>query len=314
LDEDELAELQKRAEYFGLDKTASFEDYKKKYLNLPENADTIKVEPEKSYFHDVSSTTTKLKQAMSDEDYQEYMKLVQSNPDIAPLYDMGDYLADVRYTSGGGVFYGRSIEFSYPADHKIKDGMSKYHTVAHEYGHFFDTRKYDGLTFDEYQSVGKIIQRRRLVGEASSSDQFLSAMRRDAKNIVEHLMDVRSYCGSHHDTTIGIQDALDGLGLGRIAWGHGDRYYNRFYNDYIKPSNGWFDYSKELKQLYTDLGFDASNQAKVKRISRQYETASELWANIASAVTTGGDELEGLKKYFPEATEAFLQIVKKVVK
>ena len=34
LDEDELATLKKRAEYFGLDKTASFEDYKKKYLKV----------------------------------------------------------------------------------------------------------------------------------------------------------------------------------------------------------------------------------------------------------------------------------------
>lgn len=34
LDEDELATLKKRAEYFGLDKTASFEDYTKKYLKI----------------------------------------------------------------------------------------------------------------------------------------------------------------------------------------------------------------------------------------------------------------------------------------
>lgn len=33
LDEDELETLKKRAEYFGIDKTANFEDYKKKYLN-----------------------------------------------------------------------------------------------------------------------------------------------------------------------------------------------------------------------------------------------------------------------------------------
>jgi hypothetical protein len=44
LDEDELETLKKRAEYFGLDKSQSFEDFKKKYLKLPENADTMKVE------------------------------------------------------------------------------------------------------------------------------------------------------------------------------------------------------------------------------------------------------------------------------
>ena len=40
LDEAELETLQKRAEYFGLDKSESFEDYKQKYLKLPDKADT----------------------------------------------------------------------------------------------------------------------------------------------------------------------------------------------------------------------------------------------------------------------------------
>jgi hypothetical protein len=44
LDEEELETLQKRAEFFGLDKAESFEDFKQKYLKLPEKADTIKVE------------------------------------------------------------------------------------------------------------------------------------------------------------------------------------------------------------------------------------------------------------------------------
>lgn len=43
LDEDELDELKERAAYFGLDKTKDFEEFKKKYLKLPDNADTMKV-------------------------------------------------------------------------------------------------------------------------------------------------------------------------------------------------------------------------------------------------------------------------------
>lgn len=45
LDDDELKTLQQRAEYFGLDKTESFEEYKKNYLKTienPENYSTIK--------------------------------------------------------------------------------------------------------------------------------------------------------------------------------------------------------------------------------------------------------------------------------
>lgn len=43
LDQDELDELKKRAAYFGLDKTADFEDFRQKYLHLPDDADTMDV-------------------------------------------------------------------------------------------------------------------------------------------------------------------------------------------------------------------------------------------------------------------------------
>lgn len=49
LDEDELKTLQDRAKFFGLDKAKSFDDFKDRYLKLPENADKInlgKVSPE----------------------------------------------------------------------------------------------------------------------------------------------------------------------------------------------------------------------------------------------------------------------------
>lgn len=44
LDDDELKTLQERAAFFGLDKTKDFEDFKQKYLKLPDNADTMKIE------------------------------------------------------------------------------------------------------------------------------------------------------------------------------------------------------------------------------------------------------------------------------
>lgn len=43
LDEEELQTLKDRAAYFGLDKTDDFEDFKKKYLHLPTDADTMDV-------------------------------------------------------------------------------------------------------------------------------------------------------------------------------------------------------------------------------------------------------------------------------
>lgn len=43
LDEEELKELQTRAQYFGLDKTKDFEEYKKKWMTLPKNAGTVDI-------------------------------------------------------------------------------------------------------------------------------------------------------------------------------------------------------------------------------------------------------------------------------
>lgn len=48
LDEDELEALKKRASYYNLDKTKDFEDYKKKYLKLPDNAQTVPKIPTKN--------------------------------------------------------------------------------------------------------------------------------------------------------------------------------------------------------------------------------------------------------------------------
>lgn len=47
LDEDELNTLKERADYFGFNKGDSFDDFKKKYLKLPKNANKMKVNPKR---------------------------------------------------------------------------------------------------------------------------------------------------------------------------------------------------------------------------------------------------------------------------
>ena len=266
---------------------------------------------------DVRQTTQKIKKVMSEVDYDEYVKIVNDNPKIAKLYTYADEIGSVTYKKGSGCCWGKAaLEFGYPDKTYIDAGMSKFSTIAHEYGHFFDTltfgKKIDGITFEEYEGLQKVLKKSGYI-VASSSDQFLAAMRNDAKRIEAELEKVKSYCIKRKHTTTGIQDAVDGLGLGRIWWGHGDKYYNRFYNNVVKGGQWGNDHSKELKDYYKSLGFDVSNQTKVKRITRQYETASELWANISSAVTCGGEELETMKEYFPEAVDAFIEITGKMV-
>lgn len=323
LDDEELETLKERAKFYGLDKSESFQSYKDKFLKLPSvpvQVQTIKA------IQDVTTTTTKMKAVMTNDDYTTYCDLVGQNPDIAKCYKYADDLNGVVYKDGAGCFYASGkLEFGYPNQSYIDDGMSKYHTIAHEYGHFIDTfgrddLKFDvsSLTWDEMEAIKDGVGTRYvsfITGHVlSNSDQFLSALRKDFEEIIaEGQTVIASYCKGKRNTTTGIQDAVDGWGLGRIIWGHGDKYYNRNYN----RLKDWEKYStaqptKGLQAVYKALGFDASNQAKVKRIVRQYETASELWANMISAETTGGEELTTIKEMFPATYEVMKKILKGV--
>lgn len=97
LDDDELKTLQERAAFFGLDKSKSFEDFKSRYLNLPKNADTMKVKPSVG---DWKSSTLGQTFKNKKEAFQ-YFK------------DLGIKIGDSR---------------KYPMDEKIAVGMAQWHS------------------------------------------------------------------------------------------------------------------------------------------------------------------------------------------
>lgn len=300
LDEEELNTLKDRAAYYGLDKTKNFEEYKEKYLTAAD-----KVAAQKA---DVSATTQKLSASMDKADYEEYRKLVEGNPDIAKLYSKADQISNISASASNGYYQpsSNSLVYSYPQQRYIDNGMSKYETLAHEYGHFFDVMvKYSTTSYKEADALNAVCKYSKIKKAASTSDEFLSAMRADKKYIKSILTaEVRADLKAH-DASCGVQDAIDGLFGVRIGWGHGDKYYNRKYSHMKQLGD-----EKAAKGAYLALGMDASNQAKVQAIVRNYETASELWANMMSAETTGGEALEYIKKFFPETYKTFVEIIK----
>lgn len=309
LDEDELDELKERAAFFGLDKSEDFDDFKKKYLKLPDNADTMKVKE-----YDVLQHTKKLKGAMKSSDYDEYMDILteHDNLSIQKLYvGYADKIDDIKFGKSG--YYQpstNSIVFSYPQQKHIDNGKSKYGTLAHEYGHYFDTKaEYEGLHFKEIELIHSKTkwQEQRFSKVASSSDEFLAAVRKDRKLLKETLTDEVRKDLLDHDGSSGVQDAINGLLADRINWGHGDKYYNRKYHaaKQLKDHKG-------IQQAYKELGIDASNLGKTAFECRVYESASEMWANIMAAEVNGGSELEYVKKYLPNSYEAFIEILKGV--
>lgn len=258
----------------------------------------------------------KLKQTLG-EDYEDFKNIAGAS-DTAGMYaKYADECRSYTLLKNGGRYSpaADAIQFSY----ETYEGMSKYSTVAHEIGHMFDAKigRADFLHYTE----ADLINSRCVIGSGinkaikitpSMSDEFLGALRKDMESLrAMGSTKVREEFLSSQamrNATGGIQDALDGFFSTQknyiLPWGHGDTYYNRAYNRKFKD----LGLEKALKQAMLDLGFDASNQTKVKRLSRTYEAASEAWANTASAVTCGGPELEAMEKYMPETVKAFRDI------
>lgn len=258
----------------------------------------------------------KLKAALG-RDYKGYEELVNDSP-MRGLHNQ--YADSATYTADNRGYYSKASDtVHYRLDRR--EGLNKYSTLAHENGHMFDAKmgRVDGLTYSEVD----LINSRCVIGIGrfttlevvpSSSDEFLAALREDMAALAPKVKDrsIKAELLSdsiRRNATAGVQDALDGFfgttSNGLTIWGHGNRYYNREYNRRIVG----FGNEGALKDAYSELGFDASNQAKVKSLTRVYEAASEAWANVASAVTVGGDELEAIKTYMPETYKAFLRII-----
>ena len=288
---------------------------------------TPKLEPVKVEFGQA------LKKSLAGTDLQEYTETVEkAGPVVANLYTKySDGLNKVERVKGGGIFQRawKSIQWDYA---KYSE-MPKWETLAHEFGHFIDiTIPKDRYTTKEIDYINAKANQNRVYKfqviktAASSSDLFLTAMRADRERNKGFINDAAINKQMREDLvengrrniTANIQDAFDGFWSTqdarpgspiRLPWGHGDKYYNRAYNSAVK-GNG---VDKEVKDALQELGFDASNQTKVKRIMRDYETASELWANIQSAETVGGETLECMRKYFPEACKAWETIAGSVL-
>lgn len=272
-------------------------------------------QPKTVYFE-----SKKLQQTLGS-DYIDFRDTVQKSETAGMYAQYADECRSYTLLNSGGRYSpaADAIQFSYESH----EGMSKYSTVAHEIGHMFDAKigRADFLHFSE----ADLINSRCVIGSGlvkaikitpSMSDEFLGAIRKDMSVLKKSVKDksIRDEFLSSkamRNSTSGIQDALDGFFSTQdnniLPWGHGDRYYNRAYNRRFKDMG----LEKALKQAMLDLGFDASNQAKVKRLSRTYEAASEAWANVASAVTCGGAELEAMEKYMPETIRVFREIARR---
>ena len=276
--------------------------------------------------YDIETGTTLLKGAMDNAGYKEYLGLLKNCnvPGVQKLYAKyaDKVTGGIKKLAGKGCYRPslNRVEFSYERDSYVQQGKHKYSVLAHEMGHFFDAQaNYKGLHFKEVDTINdKVVfgsgLTKCITRKASASDEFLTAMRADAQALQNKYFGKENNYGAdlknkliREHASHGVQDTIDGMFDYRIGWGHGSKYYNRKYADVKR-----FDKQKDLQAAYKELGFDASNQSKVKTLARDYDTASELWANMSSAIVCGGKELEFMREYLPNSYEAMVNILKGV--
>lgn len=152
LDESELKTLQDRANFFGLDKSQDFDDFKQKYLKLPDKVDTMKV---KDYDKPVklgglSSYPKKY--------HSQITNFLDEAPDICRKA-WNDVCEDFHTITGveyknktgrraTGAFYSSYVDAVYLNITKASQGSSyqtPFQVVFHEFGHHMDfifNRKY----------------------------------------------------------------------------------------------------------------------------------------------------------------------------
>lgn len=272
--------------------------------------------PVENIAKNIESGTQKIKEAIGTE-YADFVGTLNNSKSLGIKNVFSKHSDKIKKlvnkgNSGKGE-YSRiwdTIDFSIPN----KPGSSRFNVLTHEYGHFFDEVLKDSslLTYDEISKLHTIRNGEDIFGKvASSSDQYLAALRKDIK----HIDDAFSYDDIQAlrkvENSGGIQDAMDGIYGIRLQHYHGSAYYERAFNN-LKVGKST-EKQKQLQALYKEMGFDASNLGKTKKISRNYETASELWANQTQTLATGGvEEVELMQKWFPNTFSLIEEIMVKL--
>lgn len=254
---------------------------------------------------------------------KEYIGVLEKTPDrIKALYtDFSNKLDGAQKKTNGGAYTPyNTIEWDYQ-----RHG-SKWGTLAHEYGHFADARLGEKHLIPHTEAdkineaIGLTTNVKPVRDKISSSDKFLAALRADRELNASYVTDSEARKKIHdtlladRDATAGVQDCFDGWfgtqkstdSSYRLPWGHGDKYYNRFYSRWVNDKI--FNKKEAVKQAYKDMGFEVKNLSQLKKICRDYDTASELWANIASAMTCEENVLKYYKEFTPNSLNAFIEI------
>lgn len=282
LGQDELNTLKERATYFGLDKTADFEDFKKKYLHLSDKADTMDLK-------DIQ--LGELESAYGKKHSAAIRKQMENSPDeVKRVWNdcVGDFhCLDPKYR-GDKAFYspgydGVKLNISKAA--KGSDYQTPYQVVFHEYGHHADyilNRKYG--TGDRIKAFS----------ETYNGGVFGKTLKKEAKDAVEGF--ARKQGLFKDDST----EAID--------WEKAEQEFC----SHIK---------KELSLMQRSDISDMFEPIMSKKCAypfgighgtnywRSRDNGKEGFAEMYSAMVDNPESLEQIKRFFPESFKIFQKML-----
>lgn len=291
LDEGELEELKKRAEFFGLDKTENFEDFKVKYLQAAENinpdgTNPIDTSPQMAYINNTYGAThaTAVKSTLQNAD-----------PDVKEVWNkyQGKFkTSDANYT-GGQAFYSPSsdnvtLNIAYAASGSSY--QAPYQVLFHEYGHMTDYLAARDAGFSAYTAFTEVFDGVDAAGKAVFTSNGAGGLlgrtaKQEVKDAISNIKKAHKVTRKADAAQIlideirqgysllarsDVSDMLEGAGIGvkyPLGVGHGLGYW------------------------------------------KNRDNGKEIFAEILSAEAASPESLACIKKYFPETYKVFRKIL-----
>lgn len=292
LDDEELKTLKERAEYFGLDKTENFEEFKQKYnvaskaTQDAENGGTIDTTPNVSYIDSTYGATHA--QAVK-------TTLQNADPDVKAVWNK----YQSKFKTSNAKYSGSTANYSSASDSVTLDiaraasgnsYQTPYQVLYHEYGHMTDYLAAREFGYNNYVAFTQVFNGLDANGKAT----FIQGMSggllgQTAKDELKAL--IKSTKKAHGVTTKAeaaqiiideikknysliarsdVSDMLEGAGIGvsyPLSVGHGKSYW------------------------------------------KNRDNGKEIFAEMISAEVASPDSLACIKKYFPETYKVFRTIL-----
>lgn len=293
LDEDELEELKERAAFFGLDKSKDFENFKQKYLKLPENADTMELkeiqlgELETAYGRKHSKAIRQYLENAPNEIKRVWDDCVADFHCLEPKYR-----GDKAFYSPG--FDGVKLNISKAA--KGSDYQTPYQVVFHEYGHHADyilNRKYgDENAF----IVGKTtaFNQKRAFSETYKNGIFGKTLKKEANKAVEDWAKNQISVEAIEENVVITEDT---------------------YKDFCKhiKDNLTLMQRSDISDMFEPIMPESCDYPFGIGHGSSYwknrDNGKEGFAEMYSAMVNNPESLEQIKRFFPESFKIFQEML-----